>query len=261
MTATVDPGAYAEQIVRNDVDLRIQDYLAAIKFWAAYPDPRIKGVVFCENSGVKVHALEAAAAEFSSARAFEVLSFQGNTPPAWCAQCGANMIAPEWAVHYGYAELGTIDYACLNSSLLRKYRYFIKVSGRLVFPKLTSVINSLGDDTLAVVDFRRAYRKEGGIRLKARTQIMFFEREFYEQVLLGRRVEMLGSSCHIEEFLAQKLLPLYQKQRPGIYLRFKMECPAVGYSAADNKNYAGIPERFKCEMRSLLRRLLPSLWL
>ena len=51
MTATVDPGEYSGQVSRNASRSGTRDYLEAIKFWAAHPDRRIQGVVFCENSG------------------------------------------------------------------------------------------------------------------------------------------------------------------------------------------------------------------
>jgi hypothetical protein len=247
MTATVDPGEYSGQVSRNSVNLRTRDYLEAIKFWAAHPDPRIQGVVFCENSGAESHIFKAAAAAFSSTRAFEVLSFHGNTQPH--------------DMHYGYAELGAIDYACDKSALLKKSRHFVKVTGRYLFPRMTRLIDSLDDDLLVAVDCRRAYRGESGVRLRARTQLMVFEREFYEDVFQDTREQMLGNCSHIEEFLAQKLLPLYRSRAPGIYLRWKVECPTFGFSAASDKKYASAQERLKNAIRSTCRWMIPALWL
>jgi hypothetical protein len=247
MTATVDPGEYSGQISRNDIGLRTRDYLEAIKFWAAHPDPRIQGVVFCENSGADLHSFERAGAGFSSTREFEVLSFHGNTRPP--------------NVHYGYAELGTIDYACHNSTLLKKSRHFVKVTGRYVFPRIAPLIDSLDEDLLVALDCRRAYRGEGGVRLRARTQLMVFEREFYTGVLQGTREQMLGNCPSIEEFLAQKLLPLYRDGTPGIYLRWKVECPTFGYAAARNEKHAGPWQRLKNALRSTCRWIVPAIWL
>ena len=182
MTATVNPGDYSGQIRRGDSDLRIREYVEAIKYWGAHPDPRIEGIVFCENSGADVRAFEAAASSYSS-RTLELLGFRGNARPP--------------GMHYGYAELGTIDYACENSVLLKKCCHFIKVSGRYLFPRITTLIDSLDDDLRVAVDCRRAYRNEGGVRLRARTQLIVFEREFYRQVLSGAREEMLGNCSHI----------------------------------------------------------------
>jgi hypothetical protein len=248
MTAAVNPGDYSEQTSRKNSNLRTRDYLEAIRFWGTHQDRRIQGVILCENSGADLRVFETAAAGFSRMRAFEVLGFRGNTrrPPE---------------MHYGYSELGIIDYACRNSMLLKKYRHFIKVTGRLLFPRITPLIDSLDDDLLVAVDCRRAYRREGGVRLRARTQLMVFERDFYDRVLWGTRDEMIGNCSHIEEFLAQKLLPLYQNQTRGIYLRWKVECPAVGYGGAYDRKYASIGERLKNTIRSTCRRMIPMVWL
>ena len=247
MTATVDPGEYAAQLSRATSDLRTRDYLEAIRFWAAHPDARIQGVVFCENSGADLRIFESEVVRFSSTRALEVLGFRGNARPA--------------GVHHGYAELGTIDYACHNSTLLKNCRRFAKVTGRYLFPRITRLIDSFDDDLLAAVDCRRAYRREGGVRVRARTQLMFFAREFYEEELGGTREQMLGNCSHIEEFLPQKLFPLYQRRTAGIYLRWKLECPAVGYDARRNKDYAAAREILKTAIRSACRRFLPPMWL
>ena len=126
---------------------------------------------------------------------------------------------------------------------------------------MTQLIDSLDDDLLIAVDCRRAYRGESGVRLRARTQLMVFEREFYERAFQGTREEMLGNCSHIEEFLAQKLLPLYQDRTPGIYLRWKVECPTFGYGAAHDKRYASAQERLKNAIRSTCRWMIPAVWL
>jgi hypothetical protein len=247
MTATVDPGEYSGQIDRTGSNLRTRDYLEAIKFWATHPDPRIESVVFCENSGADLRAFEGVAGKFPSTRRFEVLGFRGNTRPH--------------DVHYGYAELGIIDYACEKSMLLQNCRHFAKATGRYLFPGISLLIESLDEDLLAAVDCRRAYRRESGVRLRARTQLMIFEREFYKRVLAGTREQMLGNCSHIEEFLAQKLLPLYRHRTRGVYLRWKVECPALGYDAGRNKNYGAPRERIKNAIRATCRRIMPDLWL
>lgn len=189
---------------------------------------------------------EATASSFSS-RAFELLSFSGNTRPP--------------GLHYGYDELGAIDYACEHSVLLRKCRHFIKVSGRFLFPRITKLIDTLEDDLRVAIDCRRAYREESGVRLRARTQLIVFEREFYRQFLLGAREEMLGNCSHIEEFLAQKLQPLYRERMSGIYLRWEVECPTFGYDAASNKKHSSGQEKLKNIVRSACRRIMPAIWL
>jgi hypothetical protein len=247
MTATVAPGAYADQILRSGIDVRLQDYLSAMRFWAAYPDPRIGGVVLCENSGTGADALQAEAARLSTpARPFEVITFEGNHKPA--------------GVHYGYAELGSIDHACRNSRLLPTCRFFVKVTGRFRFPRLSALLDTLDNDLLVAMDCRRAYRSEGGFPLRARTQLIVFDRAFYERTLMGAREQMPGHFAHIEAFLPHLLRPLHQARMAGICLRHAVECPPEGFSAYQDTAYGRPSERIKVAIRGLGRRLLPALW-
>jgi hypothetical protein len=172
MTATVNPGAYSDQVSRGSSEVRTQNYLQALKFWATHPDPRIEGIVFCENSGADLGTFEKMANGLCSPREIELLSFRGNDRPE--------------GVHYGYAELGTIDYASRNSLLVRKHRHFVKATGRYVFPRITQLIDSLHDDVVVAIDCRRAYRQETGVRFRARSQLMVFERKFYDRELWGK---------------------------------------------------------------------------
>ena len=100
MTATVDPGEYAAQLSRATSDLRTRDYLEAIRFWAAHPDARIQGVVFCENSGADLRIFESEAVRFSSTRALEVLGFQWVSarmpaPTSWlCRKTWCGIVGP-----------------------------------------------------------------------------------------------------------------------------------------------------------------------
>jgi hypothetical protein len=247
MTATVHPGEYAEQIRRNSTDLRTRDYLQAIKFWVEHPDSRIKGVVFCENSGADLGVFQRRAKDVFSRRPFEALGFFGNCRPP--------------NVHYGYAELGTIDYACRNSRLLNEYPHFAKATGRYIFPKISALVDSLEDELRVAVDCRRAYHSEAGVCLRLRTQLMFFQRTFYQRVLQGKREQMLGNCSHIEEFIAQKLFPLYRDGTPGVYLRWKVECPTFGHGAASDKPYASSFETVKNTTRAFCRWMMPMLWL
>ena len=246
MTATVDPGPYADQITRSATDVRLQDYLAAMQFWASDPDPRIHGVVLCENSGSGEDALRAEAARLSTpTRPFEVITFQGNHKPA--------------GVHYGYAELGSIDHACQNSRLLGECRFFVKVTGRFRFPGLGALLDTLSDDTQVAMDCRRAYRTEGRGPLRARTQLIVFQRAFYKHTLMGTREQMPGNFVHIEEFLPHLLLPLHRSGVVGVNLRHAVECPPEGFGAYLDRAYGRPTERIRIFVRGVVRARTPRL--
>lgn len=247
MTATVRPGDYANQISRCDSQLRMQDYLRSLQFWLDFPDKRLEGIVFCENSNCDLDPLSRVIRSSRSGRKCELLTFEGNERPG--------------NVHYGYAELGSIDYAIRHSRLLNENTAFVKTTGRLVFPKLSILLDSLAGDVSASVDCRRAYLGESGYRIRARTELMVFAVEFYKQMLFEKRGEMIGDCSHVEEFIAKKLWPLHASNRQRVQLRWKVECMPSGYGAWDNSSYESRQNQLKSKLRGLARILLPTLWL
>jgi hypothetical protein len=54
------------------------------------------------------------------------------------------------------------------------------------------------------IDCRRAYARESGPRLRARTQLMMFENASYQAELARHQNEMIGRSTHIEDYLGEK---------------------------------------------------------
>lgn len=243
MTATFDPGPYADSVKRSTVSVRMADYARAMRFWANLADERIAAVVLCENSGADLTFLRDAHSD-QGARPVELLGFSGNSRPP--------------GMHYGYAELGTIDFALANSRLLAHADYLLKVTGRLMFPATSRVLDTLPSGVRFAVDCRRAYRSEGGPGVRARTGFMLSSRRFYSEHFAGRRDEMFGSCTHLEEFVALKLLPLRQEE--GVVLRFGVENPAVGQGGHSGLDYGSTGVALKSRLRGLMRRIAPSLW-
>lgn len=243
LTATIDPGDYKDDLSRSDPRIRLADYQRSLSFWANLDDSRFAGVVFCENSGADVASLVDL---ISTTRLpVEFLSFRGNTKPQ--------------GLHYGYSELGIIDYALEYSHLIRASKYFIKVSGRLTYPSIVQLLDTLPGDFDAIVDHRHRYKREGGFGIKARTQLMFFSREFYCLHFLGVRGEMIAHYSHLEEYIAVKLAAA-QSYR-GIVKRFKRECQPFGVAGFNNRSYRTVRNQCKAKIRSVSRTLLPFVWI
>lgn len=243
MTATVDPGPFRGVVVRNDPSERARDYATAVKYWVNHPDPRIAGLVFCENSGGDgLSRVQAILDEGTTARV-EWLTFEGNDAPA--------------DRHYGYSELGSVDFAFRNSVYLAKAPHFAKVTGRLTFPHLSALLDFLPPNTRWAADCRRAYRSEGGVRLRMRTELMLFSRDFYAAELLGARESMRCS--HIEEFLAERMIPHIGE--PGFVPRFRSEPRPMGIGAHHGRSYTRPMHQAKVAMRDLVRRFAPRIWL
>lgn len=241
MTATIDPGGYADQCSRNTVEERLKDYLFALEFWLNYNDPRIIGIVFCENSG---YPLEKHLKKIYKKNYLEILRFDGNTKPV--------------DVHYGYSELGIIDYAIKNSRLISNSKYFVKITGRLIFPNLSGLINSLNESFLVAIDCSKKKENKGG-DIIARTQLAIFEKGFYMRYFYERRYEMVGHYSHIEEWWATKFFTM--KNVEGICLRWPIECNPIGIDAFSSKSYTRTTLRIKYMIRGIARKLIPSWWL
>lgn len=242
LTATIDPGPYADQVRRRDPAVRLNDYAQSLRNWTTAGGPQIGSLVLCDNSGYDPTALAQLAATLPLP--VEVLSFNGNKKPS--------------GTHYGYSELGIIDYAIAHSQILRDSRYFIKATGRLQFPNLPKLLQRLDVEFDAAVDHRRRYRNETGPSTRARTQLMLFNTAFYRAELLNSRIEMLGVCSHIEEFLAAKLSASRRPDR--IIRRFPIECPPSGIGG-NGGSYDNLSVRTKNLARALARRCLPQVWL
>ncbi|WP_157893389.1 hypothetical protein [Aquidulcibacter paucihalophilus] len=243
LTSTVNPTFYRDQTLLVDKRERLNQYLNAVKFWLNHPDDRIGGVVFCDNSGADSELF--ANLESSVGREFEFLSFVDTERPQ--------------GVHYGYGELGIIDFAVANSRLFQKNDNIIKVTGRLIFPTISKLLDEIDPRILFAIDCYRI--RSRGIRypFRARTQLLYFKREFYSKHFQESRHEMIGYCSHIEEFIPRKLELLHLPD-PLLSLRWRSECIANGVGSNRN-NYQSLGNNIKYAVRGLLRYFLPNIWL
>jgi hypothetical protein len=245
LTATVDPGDYADQSRRPSPDDRRKDYVSAIRFYTSLIDDRICGVVLCENSNHDFSDI-AGYLDLQSVRTeFEILTFNGNEKPE--------------NIHYGYSELGIVDHAISKSKLLRKCDSFLKISGRLKLTNVLDLLSLIDPSTDFAIDFRRAYPRERGPQYRARTQIIYSSLQFYEDFIFEKRNQMIGVCTHIEEFIPIVVSSL--ADRHNIMVRFPIECNISGVGGSDNKSYNSRTNQLKRTIRGVVRKNLPQLWL
>ena len=238
LTATFDPGDYSEQLKISSLEERLEDYKEALVFWSSIKDDRIAGIVLCENSGVKVDPY---ILKLIEDRGIEFIQFDGNDKPP--------------NVHYGYSELGIIDYAISNSKLINKYERFIKITGRLKFGCIHNLLDHIPEELNMLIDLRTNYKTKG--TYIARTQIFFSTKQFWIQNLFNRRAEMIGKYALIEDWIPTILLSV---DRGNIILRFPIECYPIGRSGAFGTQFGG-SGKAKSILRSWTRRILPFLWI
>jgi hypothetical protein len=244
LTACIDPSTGPARIDRSDPAVRLRDYSDALKFWLSYPDPRLRSILFLENSGYALDSLEQLVTQHNPYdKSVEFMQVENNNFP------------PE--LDYGYPELGLLDAAIETSELARHSRYLIKVTGRIVFPRLTELLNSLPDDYLFAVDCRVPMLPSGkppGVY----ASLMIFSRTFYHDQLLDIKAKMNAVLCNVETMLYLKLLDYLDT--PGAILRWPVEASPVGHGAHWNKSYQAPSSRVKNAIRSFSRVVCPRLW-
>jgi hypothetical protein len=148
------------------------------------------------------------------------------------------------------------------SSLLGKYTFFAKVTGRLRFPRISQLLDRLPTSYDACIDYRSAYRKErkSWSKHRARTQLMFFRRDFYINFLLQKRSIMIQNQIsNIEEFMPYLLVPGDERSQ-NIIFRWPIECPPSGIGG-NGDNFDSKKRQIKSFVSSCSRRFMPWLWL
>lgn len=247
MTACIDPqnggNKGIAQVNRADPVLRLRDYEQALRFWLRYPDHRIDRILLIENTGYSLKSLqEIAAYENKLNKTVEFISLVCNECPP--------------GIHYGYAELNMLDLGLAQSTLAQKSDYLIKVTGRLVFPTLTRLLDRLPDDYEFAVDFReqRIWKPYKFVT----TQLMIFSRSFYTEKLMDIKSKLSPEMPLIENLLYFELLRY--ASTPGAILRWSVNVDPVGYAAHTNTSYQSLKRRFVSLGRSICRKLLPNWW-
>src|SRR5579875_540446 len=145
LTATIKPAAAAAaEVYRKDPNLRLNDYLNPLRFWIAYPDPRLDKILFLENSGADLSAVRRLVDECDSNKQVEILSVPGNNIPP--------------GINYGYGEMEMLDCGLAQSELRRATTHMLKITGRLTFPTVTTLLDRLPATFDVAVDCRNRGR-------------------------------------------------------------------------------------------------------
>ncbi len=245
LTATITPDINAA-VVRKDPSLRRADYLNAFRYWVNHPDPRLRQILFAENSGADLTEFHEAASK--SKKSIEIIS----TAPV--------QLPP--GLDYGYSELLMIDQALSQSLLRQNTTHMIKMTGRLTFPALPKLLNMVPDDVLLAADarstlvFRRIRR--GLIKL----ELFLVNHDFYDTHLRQLHASLLASPGYpynTEHFIFEHLEGL--AKNTGVFFRFPVNCEPVGYAAHAGKRYDRPSRHFMTAARALSRVIAPKIWL
>lgn len=124
MTSCINPpkGVYA--LTLNDAVVRCKQYELALQFYIK--KTKIKNIIFCDNSNEQLdNAFFEIAKEHK--KNIEFLCYQGN-------------VEKVLAKGKGYGEGEILEYVFQHSQLIRKSKYIIKVTGRLIISNLNKIL-------------------------------------------------------------------------------------------------------------------------
>lgn len=245
LTAAVTP---KWRVTRSDPRLRAEDYKRALTFWLGHEDPRLRNILFIENSGYDLGEFRVLPNPFNKEVEFISVPPEPFLPGIYTDR-----------VHYGYAEMYILDAGLARSSQYRRCDYLIKATGRLVFPTLPRLLNKLPKDFLFAVDSRDNRGYTAGAQRFVTTQLMIFSRTFFENELRGGHREMRGPTTVMEVYMWEKLFPFQGKR--GAILRWPVNCDPRGVAAHWDKHYGSARQRTVSAARGVCRRLFPRWWI
>ena len=242
MTATVTPPEGVVKLARIDPGLRLQDYLTALGFYlGCLEGGAIDAIVFVENSGSDLAALRALAARSPRRDKVEFIGFQGLDYP------------PEYGRAYG--EMKLVDHAMVTSRLIGQApaeAMVWKVTGRYVVRNLRELVRR-PDHALLVCHCRNHPLRWADMC------VMGWVNGTYRFLLEGccerLKENLAGSSPEIE---FRRVVDSGAEKWP-VRRRFPVAPRLEGVRGWDNERYED--NRGKVIVRSVLNRLMPSLWI
>ena len=247
MTACIAPKA-SRNVARKDPQLRLRDYEDALSYWMHYPDKRITGLVFTDNSGYDLSSLKKTVEDNPFHREVEFLQIE-------------EPVFPDDFPHprgYGYEEGDILDQSFQKSRLLVNSDYIIKTTGRLYFPNLSRLLSRMKPNVEFVIDSRVIPFHHPHYMT---TTLFIVTYSFYMQYMYNLKQKLLEDNSCLEICYFKYLMPLYRNSRALMQPRFPVNVPPVGIGAHYNKNYTRGFWRITELLRGIFRIVLPFLWI
>jgi hypothetical protein len=246
LTASVDPKGMPG-VTRPDPRAREKDYADALRYYVAQ-HPRVKRIVFVENSRWPLDRIREAAADNPHGKDVEFVSLDCNDFPR----------------HLGksYGEFLLLDRAMEASRLARQTRYVGKLTGRNYLLNLTRVLERAPESFGLLMDIR-----DHGIYELLRipfngrhadTRLLVFTQDFYARFIRGRYADLDDSKPYMAEDLFYDLAKRGESA-PQVIRRLPIEPDYRGLAGHWNKDYGSFREVTKRRIRGVTRRVAP--WL
>lgn len=247
LTACIHPQNSAN-VNRCDPLVRLKDYETALKYWLSIENANIRNIVFVENSGYNLSSLKSISeADNLYNRRVEFLQYKE--------------VSVDKSVHYGYYEYKMLDFCFENSKLITKDSFIIKATGRLIFEKISRLIDYHSRRGFNFFCDSRDYSLFGKFTNHSILTTLFFSSpDFYNKVLKGKCDMMLEESYYYMENLYFELIKPHFKD-DSVKIRFPFNVDPIGYGGHNNSNYNSVSFKLKSFVRGLMRRLFPNFYI
>lgn len=247
MTACIDPSSGPARVARSDPKVRLVDYLSALRFWFKLGEPRLRHLLFIDNSGYPLDEVQRVVdREKPAEMKVELVSMNTNNYPPH--------------VHYGYSELKMLDTGLERSALAKATRYWMKVTGRLTFPLVGRLLDRLPRNYHFAVDLRNGIPVFSPPQHWVHTRLAIFSKAFYVSEMRGvcERCLTLPPNTPIETMLYD--LFMRHRGEKGAILRLPVHVPPHGHSAFQDFSYQGMTRTAVDWVRHGARVFLPAWW-
>ena len=243
LTATITPAPGL--VRRSDPATRMQDYLNSLSFHLSLPSALIDRVLFIDNSGSDITPLVVTAKRQPHDKLVELISFSGNDDAlANGKACG---------------EFRLLDYGLSRTSLLSEGDRFWKLTGRLRCLNFDDVVATSPADydiLCDLCDFQRG--RLGCPRYSPWMDLRLFScsRKAYDLLFRGKS-QSLGpglTAAYLYDIV------LAARSTLAVRPRFSPQPQIVGFSGRSNADYDAPSRRVTRNLRRILRRFAPSLW-
>jgi hypothetical protein len=242
-TISPDPGVIALQ--RSNVNLRLEDYKAAFKFYCEKLKEKVfDKLIYVDNSGYSLDQLIAIAINTGVDKDCEFISYLSTVDP------NNNRL---------YLEANLIDHFINSSEILNKSCSVAdckiwKITGRYIITNIRKIISGCSDGNFDLCLQYRDYPQR-----MVDFYLVGFSLDAYIK-LISNNINMFKGKINGELILRRHLDAGYASEF-HVIKRFKVVPRIVGFRAYDGARYGGIKDTLKYYLRAMVNNIAPFIWI
>ncbi|CCQ57381.1 hypothetical protein [Crocosphaera watsonii] len=242
-----------------DKSVREQQYLNTLNCYL-HNHPRLKKIIFIENSGSSLNALEQATQNNPYQKQVEFISLNNNLSYGFKGK--------------GFGECLLIQEGLKQSNIIESVTHFGKLTGRIYLENITQILETCPDNFDCICDYKdQGYILKNTLAKKKRfapfcdTRFIAFSWKFYSKYLESLHLDFIEKHPNQGFFIEPEYYRVIHslEKEANIIKRFKNEpkfCGVSGHSGGKKyggKDYDSFSEKLKYQFRIAARQLFP--WL